>query len=508
MEKERYISFLQRLTKISKRIMISQQTPAAGGNLQKSYSTKEYIDFIWRGLQYANQLIGCQEFNDDDWQIDHWFSTEGQEDWCHKFEIIPRNSFEKKTFRTFASIKYTHSAFKEIAVQAGLKVTKADEHNDTGMVAYQLEPEAIICRLVFCRHEEAISNLKLSDGLDIRKMSVQESKKLNEKLQTNTIDGDRIGLGDFWPDGLTQYGKIQATTRSLNLLENVYEVISSSSLRAMQTAFCMDGNFEKVGSRYDKNNQMLIRYDGRIREATNWPQDQAAIIKEEGCRKYASYIKVQGGNGHDKPSGTILGVETVDLTNTMPFGKYEDVTTISTMLESLKRPRKIEEIEEEVAQFISDLLRRALEIASEHKASGRKGNPHIVIVTHGGILNFIMNDWNCKFKESSDGMCLEWCESTNLENGDAVVCEFSNSSNRLREIPGDTYYKRIFGSHYRNLTEEKANLAESHNAEGSICNQRQEHLNFIERTADDVAATPTEALEVVWSGILRGKPRE
>ncbi|KPA38946.1 hypothetical protein FLAG1_08215 [Fusarium langsethiae] len=393
-----YILFLQRLAKLARKIIISQQRPDGQQGLHNSYHTEDFEKFVWRGLQHGNRLLKRPEFNEQDWEIkcDH---SKTNIYWCHEFKITPlRSTDQKSSFQAFASIKYTDAGFVMIAKNAGLEVTRTDKNDDTGMAIYQL----------------------------------------------------------------------------------------------------------KVGSRYENKGQVLLQHDSRLREATNWPQDEAAIMQEVAGRRSASYIEVQGGNGRDRAPGTILRRATVDLTHIMPFCKHEKVTTLATVMKAMRRPRTVDEIECEVSQFRDDLLQLTLKITDEHQASGRTGAPVVVVVLHGGIFNFIVNNWNCKFKRETNRSNWEWCASTTLGNGDVTVFEFSNCGKTLEEISRKSYFEEVFGDKYRNLAEE--NLSQPYyNIDGTPVDEKQEHVDFMKRTGTAVAAVPTKALEIVWSEITAGE---
>lgn len=369
-----------------------------------------------------------------------------------------------------------------------------------------LQPSSVRakCQLVFIRHHQAISNIPLRDGLNLTGISVHDAKEIVKSIQTDAQNCDSIGMGDFWPDGLTRNGRMEAAKPLPTRLKNVYRILSSPCLRAMHSAILMAGSFEKVGSRYENEDQVFLQHDSRLREATNWPQDEAAIIQEVEGQRFASYIEVQGGDDSDKAAGTILRRATVDLSPIMPFHKHDKVTTLTTIKNTLKSPRRVEAIESEVAQFRMDLLQLTLEIADEHNASGRTGDPVVVIVTHGGIFNFIVENWNCKFKRQTNESKWEWYASTTLENGDATVFEFSNCGKYLQEIPRSSYFEEVFRWNYRNLTEENM-ISTYQNTDGTLVDQKQAHIDFIERAGTEVATVPTEPLEIVWRGVLASK---
>ncbi|KAG8673940.1 hypothetical protein FPOAC1_007259 [Fusarium poae] len=137
-----YILFLQRLAKLARKIIISQQRPDGQQGLHNSYHTEDFEKFVWRGLQHGNRLLKRPEFNEQDWEIkcDH---SKTNIYWCHEFKITPlRSTDQKSSFQAFASIKYTDAGFVMIAKNAGLEVTRTDKNDDTGM-GKQLEQSAL-----------------------------------------------------------------------------------------------------------------------------------------------------------------------------------------------------------------------------------------------------------------------------------------------------------------------------------------------------------------------------
>ncbi|KAJ4176674.1 hypothetical protein NW767_015361 [Fusarium falciforme] len=345
--------------------------------------------------------------------------------------------------------------------------------------------------LILVRHEEAISNVDSphEEAIDIKTISESEARDLMKTLHDGTGDSlqkFRIDCGDFYPDALTEEGKARASQGLPTPVDNVYIIISTSCLRGIQTAGHVSESFRLVGSRSTKDGNLLLHCDNRIREATNWPQDHAPVTWTENGRTYASYIRVRGGEGTN--AGEVLGLDKFDLTNTTWFGNSPSgFSSMDGLMNALKNPRSLGEVEKGVDGFLKDLHSTAQDIAKEHHRSKRGGVPKIVIVMHGGIFSLIRRKWTCNCQWDSADSAWKWAGSSVLRNGDISVYKFHSSGpdHPLVEVAWDESYKEAFGCRYRNLTRECED-GTLRIPDDSEVDHRGGHADFIERTGVDV----------------------
>ncbi|RMJ01663.1 hypothetical protein BHE90_016728 [Fusarium euwallaceae] len=319
--------------------------------------------------------------------------------------------------------------------------------------------------IILKRHEEATSNVSCEakqGSIDIRTISDIDPEEF--------AAGDkRIVVGDYLPCGLTRVANERASRKLGAPLENVEFLCCTTATRAVQTLQGMLPHIELgPGCPRDENGQPILHCDSRILEATNWPQDQSATRWQKDGRTYTSYYELEGGKGPD--AGHVLGVSKVDLTNT--DWRQEDDPK-----EALRHCPTFEEIEERVAEWRRDLFERASRTTNE-------GTARFIVVSHGGILSFILSEWRCLYKRKDLDSFWEWKGSGFLSNGEAVVFEFQPDGT-LTEVPRDPYYEKVFGDSYKTFGEEPLVYK---NPDGSEVDQKQGHKDFIRDTAEEVVA--------------------
>ncbi|RSL66117.1 hypothetical protein CEP54_003877 [Fusarium duplospermum] len=319
--------------------------------------------------------------------------------------------------------------------------------------------------VILKRHEQATSNVSCEarqGSIDIRTISHIDPEEF--------AAGDKhIVVGDYLPCGLTREAKERASRKLGARLENVELLCCSTATRAIETLQMMLPQLELgPGCPRDENGQPIVHCDSRILEATNWPQDQSATRWKKDGRTYTSYFELQGGTGPD--AGNVLGVSRADLTNTN--WRQEDDPR-----EALRHCPAFEDIEERVAQWRRDLFERASLMTNEDTA-------RFVVVSHGGITNFITSEWRCLYKRKDPDSFWKWAGSGILTNGDVVVFEFQ-SDGTFTEIPRDPYYEKVFGDSYKTWGEEALVYK---NPDGSEVDQKRGHVDFIRDTAEEVVA--------------------
>ena len=365
--------------------------------------------------------------------------------------------------------------------------------------------------LVLIRHAEAISNvIGPDDGLDARTMTFSDLKELAVELQNSAHLKSEIRYGTYLPDGLTQTGLEQVqsfvnevTGEGQRKIDNVYMVGASPLTRACQTIMGILPAFDLVGPMRStgQNARSRIYCHPGGEEATPWPQDFPSKRDDKGI---ASYLKVKGGKEAD--CGKILGEEKVDLSGTTwppsEENKYLTDNDLMTALSVVPTAQQIEEATKRCRLWLRECMATIIE---EHQRQNREGPPRIIFATHGGIRHFLTKRWYCDFRKDESGN-WRWKGSSALKNMEVNVLTFtslSDSEADLEELEWDPSYRDMFGKYYRHMGSDQSLIYIQ--PDGTIVDQKSEHMKFIERISGEVRATVLEQEPVVrallgWKG--------
>jgi broad specificity phosphatase PhoE len=365
--------------------------------------------------------------------------------------------------------------------------------------------------IILIRHAEAISNIRLeAEGVNGVIASLTDIKSLAEIALDSSRPGPMVKSGVYLPDGLTQYG-VDATTKfvkavgrgGMRKLENVYRLVSSPLTRSIQTLEKIADAFQLVGPLHAQNscNRKIYCHPG-IREATNWPQDLPPLV--DG-RRIASYIKIAGGFGSN--AGIVLGEEHVDFSAVvLPDCMGDENVTLQARISTLMAYPSLESIEERVKEFRIWLRECAVEALEIHQREKRQGTPRVVVCLHGGIINFLTQNWYCDFKRDTDSGEWVWSGSGALGHLQANVYKFESLMDdeaKLKESPYNNYYARILGNYYRHMAGDDGLLYKNPN--GTFIDQKYEHWRFIERVGKEVKTSVIRREKVMeillkWQG--------
>ncbi|KAK0707227.1 hypothetical protein B0T21DRAFT_377419 [Apiosordaria backusii] len=324
---------------------------------------------------------------------------------------------------------------------------------------------------------------------------------------TNTV-----ATGVHLPDGLTAKGATDCLDFVEDVkrkLDNVYLLASSPLNRAIETVQGVQPAFKLVGPFHPPRGQdngwlrgllapphpltpleTSIYVHPGLREATNRPPDLPGTpvvqtLDNGLTRRYASLLRVRGGTGED--ALTILpGEQKVDLTRLVWPGGNPWHTRRQRMLAVIDTP-KIADIEAAAREARIWLRKWAARVLSAHQERGGRGTPRIVVFTHGGIMNFLMQQWHTDHRQRlSDGRWV-FHSPTVLNNLDATVFTFDSMADDdavLRELPRNAYYTRTLGQYYRHLGSDPSRPYR--NPDGRLLDQKAAHRGFIEDTAEEV----------------------
>lgn len=303
--------------------------------------------------------------------------------------------------------------------------------------------------VLFQRHGQAISNIVDFDIPGIEGETVT-SAQLHDIARTGR---GYLRTGVYLPDGLTQFGLdmskvfVDSVVGNGIRLDNVYMLVSSPLTRCFQTLQANRPAFQLVGpfNGSDGGNGAVFCHPG-LQEATPWPQDFPAAVKKVNGQKTISYVNVVGGNSPG--CGRVLGETEVDVTqmiwaDNVP-NKWETLEARFKAATELPSLSDIEEAVQEGRVWLRDMAKKVLDA---HLRDGQLGTPKMVVCIHGGIINFITQDWHCNYVKNSNGD-WGWRGSAALKNLEVVVYAFESLTDkdaRLVEVEMDEYYARTLG---------------------------------------------------------------
>ncbi|KAK8038401.1 hypothetical protein PG994_015168 [Apiospora phragmitis] len=279
--------------------------------------------------------------------------------------------------------------------------------------------------ILFVRHAAANSAVN-----DEQNVGPETGPELYEILNG---ENTKVGNGDYFLDGLTKegLGELERFCDRLKQfpIPDVAAVVCSTSTRSIQTALAIAQACQLSPSD--------VRPIDELREITPWPHDQSALYQEENGKRYIKYIMLRGGSRED--AGEVVGVKEVDISG-LDWPNVDQ----QTRTQNVMHPRTREALEATVTRG-RQLVR---DVAKGIQGSSATGNRTVIVVTHGGILNVLLDKYYCDMKNG------KLVSSTTLKNLDAVNCSFSSADDpeaRLQEKGWDQKWVGHLGLHYRNL---------------------------------------------------------
>ncbi|KAH6874960.1 hypothetical protein B0T10DRAFT_200905 [Thelonectria olida] len=341
--------------------------------------------------------------------------------------------------------------------------------------------------IVFFRHLMSTSNTVAPDGVVgqpfLRLSSEQIVKWAWDDVNQGTAQG--VKRGEYLWDGLTKNAvdKTKHLYKIWDSVPDIYLVMSSPLTRAIQT-----------GNLIFSNHTLWVH--DCFQEATSWPQDfQACWYRDQG-RSYTSYLQLKGGDGKDR--GHIVKREKFDVTNAFFLSRDAMDDTRDQRLKTVLAAPTLEELEKRGAEaraLLYDVAKK-LHRQHNHNKTAAQSTGKLVVICHGGSLNFITQDFCCDFTRENDKSEWKWKTSSGLVHGDAVVYRFkptADDKHRLVEQPETKAYRDALGDKYRVLKDKRR---EFKNPDGSVVDHKAEYMKFNEKVARDVKKTYEENPEV------------
>lgn len=276
----------------------------------------------------------------------------------------------------------------------------------------------------------AAANSAVNDGKDGGPKTESELREI--------LDGEntKVGNGDYFQDGLTEQGleELERFCSQLARLPNsdVAAVVCSTSTRSIQTALAI--------AQACQLSPTNVHPMDELQEITPWPHDQSALYREENGKRYIKYMMLKGGRREE--AGEVVGVKEVDISD-LDLPNMDQ----QTRMRNVTHPRSRKELEDTVARG----RRLVRDVANGIQDSNATGDRTIIVVTHGGILNVLLDKYYCDIRNG------ELASSTMLKNLDVINCSFSSVDDpeaRLQEKRWNQKWAGHLGSHYRDLSRE------------------------------------------------------
>ncbi|EXA30579.1 hypothetical protein FOVG_18067 [Fusarium oxysporum f. sp. pisi HDV247] len=133
---EKVLQILRDWSQVVDRLILGQHEPMREKELESSYHTPEFTEFMRGGWDKANELLGWKEFDDTRWTLKCKTTASPQ---CHKFHCTPLAQ-PRTEFSWFACYKYTMSEFQRIIQSSGWSVSKCYRDEKTRMSMYNIIP--------------------------------------------------------------------------------------------------------------------------------------------------------------------------------------------------------------------------------------------------------------------------------------------------------------------------------------------------------------------------------
>jgi hypothetical protein len=369
--------------------------------------------------------------------------------------------------------------------------------------------------IVFQRHAEACSNVMPVFSSEEDMPPLPELAKLTSGINQQSPTFSKTG--NYLPDGLTEYGIaaarefVEMLTCKQERIENVYMLAASGLTRAIQTLEQTHTICELVGEKHWAANSLghgrnpSVYCHPGLREATSWPQDFPGWAYKGADGQEVSYIMLKGGSGADDRVAT--AEKSVNVSNMVwAEGAGNKWAAPEDRLKAVTDPVGPEAAVNGAKEARVWLRNCAISVLHEHRSKGRKGNPRIMVVIHGGNLNFLTKRWYCNFTKASDGVDWNLVSSSTLRHLEACVYTFQSATDEeaeLTELEYDSSYEKVLGRYYQHMASNRRLVFK--NSDGTNLNQREAHAKWIESIAREikgVAATRSGLMEAVmgWGG--------
>lgn len=387
----------------------------------------------------------------------------------------------------------------KVKIEEGSNSAEEPTPDDIADIEAKIDDSPPLFDIVLVRHLKSVSNTVTPKKAEARHLLYMTPEQLVQWAYHDVNNGTAgpIRRGEFMWDGLTEHS-IDQTREIAKIwakLPGVKGVLASMLTRAIQTANLIFPSH-------------VTFVDDALIEGTNWPHDYPGLWYLEDGQPYVSYIQLKGGDGPD--CGTPVKRVKVKMDNAFPVNGQllqditEDITPeemqkvlAGRMVIALEMPTQeaLEARAEKARRVIWALakrLQRHFKNVTEDISKCK-----LVVVVHGGFLNFITRDFNCGFKRENEQQDWEWNKSCVLKNGDAIVYRFQPTEDdkfRLVEKPEDPEYRKVLGDHYKVL----ANMdREYRNPDGEVLDHKEWYMKFNNRVGRDVRQTYLQDPEVM-----------
>ncbi|KAF5560230.1 phosphoglycerate mutase family [Fusarium phyllophilum] len=339
--------------------------------------------------------------------------------------------------------------------------------------------------IVLVRHAEAISNVATDNGgIGGQELTISQLQAVSKHLSQKTEPDIKVKIGDFLPDGLTQFGMgqvrdfVQLVTKTPEgRIPNVCYVACSPLSRAIQTAQLLKPALDMV------DGGGIICHPG-LTEVTGWPQDYEPCTDDKGYRRY---ILIAGGN---TDPGKIIKEELVDTTGCALF----DGSSLSQLPGPIPKTPSKESIEKRVQDARQWLQKLAAQALKKHQEAQLPGPARIVVITHGGFQQFLTENRYCNYVTSPDHSGLKFAGTSAQRNLDVNLYRFDE--HRLVELPYDEEFSQLFGKHYRCMEREKMTREWP-----KYEIQEADHLAFIRDSFEETENLDKEVVDSIFSWV-------
>ncbi|KAK4177303.1 hypothetical protein QBC36DRAFT_327329 [Triangularia setosa] len=380
--------------------------------------------------------------------------------------------------------------------------------------------------IIFQRHAESVS--EIPPNLDYPPLdSLQDLENIVErKVET-------VQTGVFLPDGLTETGAqtcLDFVRHVPSKLDNVYLLASSPLTRAIESIQGLGPSFQLVGpyhsprggpelnSRRPRALETSIYVHPGLMEPLNSPAHipgTATFRDDDPSRRYVTFLRAKGGKEED--GLVILNEQEVDITRMVwpddvdhMWQSDKDRIRVVTDIPNLA---SIETSAREARIWLRDWAAKVLAV---HQAHGRPGIPRIVVCTHGGMLNFLTQEWHTDHQQRPSDGRWEFRSPTVLKHLEATVWTFESGTDAdavLKELPrtDSGYYTRTLGQYYRHLGDDRSRTYLD--PDGSDVDQKAAHFQSIEDVSTEVCDFggrwwTTLKILTTWTGLENSQTEE
>ncbi|KAK0669276.1 hypothetical protein QBC41DRAFT_346519 [Cercophora samala] len=361
--------------------------------------------------------------------------------------------------------------------------------------------------VIFQRHAESVAELPPNFNYPPLE-SLEDLENIVEKRR------ETVRTAIFLPDGLTESGVRTCLDFAKDVpgkIDNVYLLASSPLTRAVETMQAISPSFQLVGPfhapqgeppldpRMPELEKTIYVHPG-LMEASTRPSDipgTPTIRENAPSRQSVTFLRLKGGIEED--ALTILDEEEVDITRVVWPEDVENRWQMDTdRTNAVTDIPDLASIEQSVREARIWLREWAAKVLSIHQAEGIQGTPRIVVCTHGGILNFITQEWRTALEQRLADGRWELRSPTVLDHLSTTIWTFESATDgdaMLKELPQTEagYYTRILGQYYHYLSDDESQLYL--NPDGSVVDQRALHFKSLQ----DISAEVREFGEKWWT---------